>query len=275
MKKLFLLLVAFIVTSNILLQAQNNWADINFTRDSVFWGQGTTPAQPNYQLYNNRTFINSQSESFLVHGWFGRWLPVDQVFNVENGAEQFIMAYRISKSAANQFVFPKYQNIGKVKIHFWNESNTVAVNMPIQQNTAADGLPAVWTTVATVSIPVNGNSTTSFVTEQNLNLNIPTQLRLAPLSATDNVYIYSITISKALGTDVSEKMIDNVNLNLVGRTLEITNTNIDYNASIYNLAGSRIGNVQNGKYFTFQVPGPYIVKIASAEKTITRKIIVL
>lgn len=275
MKKLFLLLVALFVSSTILLHAQDNWADINFSRDSIFWGQGTTPPQPNYQLYNNRTFTNSQSESFLVHGWFGRWVAVDQVYNVENGTEQFKMAYRISKSVANQFVFPKYQNIGKIKIQFWNESNTVAVNLPIQQNTAADGLPAVWATIATVAIPFNGNSTTSFVAEQVLNLNTPTQLRLGPLSATDNVYIYSITISKSLGTGVSENMIDAAHLNLVGRTLEITNANNDYIASIYNLAGTKIGNVQKGKPFTFKTAGPYVIKIESAEKSITRKIIVI
>lgn len=273
MKKLFFLLVASLIATTTSLRAQDNWANINFTRDSVLWNIVTLPTLS--QLYNNITFTNSQSESFLVHGWFGRFQPVNQVFNVENASEKFIMAYRISQNTSNQFVFPKYQNIGKIKIQFWNQVNGPAVNMPIQQNTAADGQPAVWSTVATVAIPVNGNSTTSFVSEQTLNLNTPTQLRLGSLSATDNVYIYSITITKALGTDVSENMIDASQLNLVGRTLEITNANSNYIASIYNLAGTKIGNVQKGKLFTFLVPGPYIVKIESAEKTITRKIIVI
>lgn len=282
MKKLILLLVVVLAIPTITQAAGEEYlADINFTRDSVFWGQGTTPAQPNYQLYNNREF----SGGFIVHGQFGRWTPSLQIFNIENSAEKFVTSHRMSRSTANQFVFHVYSNIGKIRIQLYNSVNTFDGYLPLQKNTAAVGEAPVWVDFdpkVEFYVPVNGGLTTSFIVESVLNLTGATQLRLAAIrnpniaaTSIPNVQIYSITISKNLGTDVSENMIDATRLNLVGRTLEITNANNNYIASIYNLAGTKIGNVQNGKPFTFNAPGPYIVKIESSAKSIARKIIVI
>lgn len=275
MKKLLLLLAIF-ASSVFALQAQD-WANINFTRDSTSWGQGTTPTQPNNQSYSNRTFGD-----YLINGFFGRFNAANQKINSENPLENFIMSWRLSAAATNQLVFPKYDNIGRLKIHYYNVNTSIGGRVRLQYNSAATGETPVWSDFDPVIEPTfladNGSSSSSII-DIILNLG-STQLRIAPAiydAGTGNKWlqVYAISISKGPVSGVEKNVIDNIKLSLSGRVLAMTSTDNVCKASIFNLAGVRIGNFTSKEKYTFNTSGSYIVRIETAEKTITRKIVVL
>lgn len=277
-KNIFIFLVLFAFANVVQANGEELRADINFTRDSTFWGQG--PSEPNTQLYDNRVFPGG----FLVHGQFGRFTSVLWPYNANNTEERFKFSHRLSRAAANQFVFPKYSDIGRITIHFYNVSNTYAGYLPLQKNVAADEEPASWTDFdpkIEFYIPVNGGSTNTFVIDTFLNLGA-TQLRFAPIrnphiTATNipNVQIYSIQIfEKSVNVNVNQHKIEEMQLKVSDKSLKIINTEINYKASIYNLAGIQIGIIRNGQSYDFQCPGHYLVKVETAEESITRKIVI-
>lgn len=277
MKKL-LLILGIVLVMPVITSATDYWTDINFTRDSVFWGQGTTPPQPNNQLYDNREFGD-----FIIHGYFGRFNTTLQKLNSENPTEKFIMSWRLSTNAANQLVFPRYDNIGRLKIHFYNVNTTIGGKIRLQYNSAAEGETAVWTDFSPaleLSFTADNGSTSSTVIDTLLNLSA-TQLRIAPAtysagSGNKWLQVYAITISKAgpLSGTIENEM-DEIQLNLVDRSLNIAGVNSNFKASIYNLAGTRVGVISGKENFTFSNSGVYMVKIETSGKTITKKLLVL
>jgi len=278
MKKIIIILMVAFAFTNVVHADEEIWADINFTRDSTFWGQG--PEEPNFQLYDNREF----SGGYIVHGQFGRFSAALRPYNANDTEERFKFSHRLSRAAANQFVFPKYADIGRIIIHYYNASNVYAGYLPLQKNIAADGDPASWADFdpkIEFYVPVNASSTNSFVVDTVLNLGA-TQLRLGSIrnphiaaTSIPNVQIYSIQIyEKGPSVNVDQNKIDEIQLKLTDRSLQISNVGIDYKASIYNLAGVQIGQLQKGRTFDFQSSGHYVVKIETAKKTITRKIVV-
>lgn len=276
MKKLLLILCVILALPSI-VSATGYWADINFSRDSVSWGQGTTPPQPNNQSYTDRTFGD-----YFINGFFGRFNATLQKVNSENLSEKFIMSWRLSNNAANQLVFPKYDNIERLKIHFFNTNPNIGGSIRLQYNSATEGNPAVWTDFdPAILLPFSADNVSASTTVIDTLLNLgTTQLRIAPAvygTGTGNkwIQVYAISISKSPVSNILENEIGNLKLSLLGRLLTITDTDPDYKASIYNLAGVQIGELQKGRTFDFQSPGHYLVKIETAEKTITRKIVVL
>lgn len=277
MKK-FLLIICIISAIPALTSATEYWADINFTRDSVFWGQGTTPTQPNNQNYTDRVFGN-----YTINGYFGRFNSTLQKFNSENLSEKFIMSWRLSNNTANQLVFPKYANIERLKIHFFNTNPNIGGSIRLQYNSAAEGNPAVWTDFdPAILLPFSADnvSTSTTVIDTLLNLGA-TQLRIAPAvygTGTGNKWlqVYAITISKAgpVSGTIDNGM-DDIQLNLVDKSLNITGVNSNFKASIYNLAGARVGCFSSGENFIFSNAGVYMVKIETSGKTITKKLLVL
>jgi len=278
MKKL-LLILGIVLVMPVITSATDYWTDINFTRDSVFWGQGTTPPQPNNQLYDNREFGD-----FIIHGYFGRFNTTLQKLNSENPTEKFIMSWRLSTSVANQLIFPRYDNIGRFKIHFFNVNTTIGGSICLQYNSAAEGETAVWTdfnpALELSFDPGNGSEYTSVI-DTLLNLG-STQLRIAPVkyaSGSGNKYlqVYAITISKKddFPSSTIKNEADRMQLNLLDRSLTIIGLNTEYKATIFNLGGIEVGHFSQGEIFTFRDPGIYMVKIETTRKTIVKKVLVL
>ncbi|MEA4937168.1 MAG: T9SS type A sorting domain-containing protein [Paludibacter sp.] len=277
MKKLLFILFA-ILALPALTSATEYWADINFTRDSVFWGQGTTPPQPNNQNYSDRVFGD-----YTINGYFGRFNAATRKLNSENLSENFIMSWRLSTNAANQLVFPRYDNISRLKIHFYNVNTTIGGKIRLQYNSAAEGETAVWTDFSpALELPftADNGSTSSTVIDTLLNLGA-TQLRIAPAvygTGTGNKWlqVYAITISKTGPVSgIIDNEIDDIQLNLADKSLNITGANSNFKASIYNLAGARVGCFSSGENFIFSNSGVYMVKIETSGRTITKKLLVL
>jgi len=276
MKKLLFILCAVLALSSF-ASATEYWTDINFTRDSVFWGQGTTPPQPNNQSYTDRTFGD-----YFINGFFGRFNATLQKVNSENLSENFIMSWRLSTNAANQLVFPKYDNIERLKIHFFNTNPNIGGSIRLQYNSAAEGNPAVWTDFSpAILLPFSADNVSVSTTVIDTLLNLGAiQLRIAPAvygtgSGNKWIQVYAVSISKDPISNILENEIDKLQLNLMGRYLKVTGTDTQYNASVFNLAGLRIGQFSGGETFTFINPGVYMVKIKTRGKSIAQKVLVL
>lgn len=257
-------------------------ADINFTRDSVLWGQGTTPPQPNNQQYEDREFFDGD---YIIHGYFGRFNASTRKLNSENLSENFIMSWRLSMNAANQLIFPKYNSIGRLKIHFYNVNTTIGGSIRLQYNSASEGESAVWTDFdPALELPfaADNGSASSTVIDTLLNLG-PAQLRIAPVkydagSGNKWLQVYAITISEKEDGAVSGiggNTPDELKLNLENRSLSITGTDKNYKGSVLSLAGVEIGHFSRGDVFTFRNPGVFIVKIEADGKIISEKVLVL
>ena len=274
-----LFLVLFACANVVQLTAEDYWADINFTLDSVFWGQGTTPPQPNNQNYTDRTFGD-----YLINGFFGRFNATLQKVNSENLSENFIMSWRLSNNAANQLVFPRYDNIKRLKIHFFNTNPNIGGSIRLQYNSAPVDNPVVWTDFdpeILLDFAADNVSTSTTVIDTLLNLGT-TQLRIAPAvygTGTGNkwIQVYAVSISgEGVPTsNVNNKEMDQLQLNLSGRSLKVTGVDTQYNASVFNLAGVRIGHFSGGEIFTFVNPGVYMVKIETRGKSTAQKVLVL
>ncbi|MFV0469027.1 MAG: T9SS type A sorting domain-containing protein [Dysgonomonas sp.] len=278
MKKL-LLILWIVLTMPVVLSATEYWTDINFTRDSVNWGQGTTPPQPNNQQYENREFYDG---NFIIHGYFGRFNASMRKLNSENLSENFVMSWRLSTNAANQLIFPRYDNIGRLKIHFFNVNTTIGGKIRLQYNSAAENETAIWNDFdPALELPfaADNGSTSSTVIDTLLNLN-STQLRIAPAIYTTGtgskwLQVYAITISKTdIVSGIERNESEEIRLSVLKRSLNIVGTEKYYNALVYNPAGIEVGHFSRGEIFTFRNPGVYMVKIESEGKTITKKVLV-
>lgn len=180
--------------------AEDYWANINFTRDSLLWGQGTTPAQPNSQLYDNLKFVN---DNYTIHGQFGRFTENSRKKSVESPGKIYKTSWRLSTNAANQLVFPRYDNVGRLKIYYMNSTFQFGGFINIQYNAAADGETPVWTDFSPVlKLPFlpDDEGENSYVIDTLLNLDA-TQLRIAPVTypeASGNNYlqVFAVSISK-------------------------------------------------------------------------------
>lgn len=278
MKKL-LFILWIVLAVPIISSATEYWTDINFSRDSIHWGQGTEPPQPNNQQYENREFYDGD---FIIHGFFGRFNAGTRKLNSEDLSENFIMSWRLSTNAANQLIFPRYDNIGRLKIHFFNVNTTIGGRIRLQYNSAAEEETAVWTDFdPALELPfaADNGSVSSTVIDTLLNLN-STQLRIAPAiysagSGNKWLQVYAITISKTgplSGVEKNDQ--DEVRLSLLERSLNIVGTDKYYKALVYSLAGIEVGHFSRGEIFTFRNPGVYMVKIETEGKTITKKVLV-
>lgn len=279
MKKMILLLSFTLLCVAGSYAVEDYWADINFSRDSVLWGQGTTPPQPNNQEYDNRVFGD-----YSIHGFFGRFNASMRKLNSENEEEQFIMSWRLSRSAKNHLTFPVYDNIGRIKIHYFNSSADYGCYFYLKYNNADPEEEPNWVDfdpIFKMSIPKNDGGSVSAVIDTVLNINSPTQLRIVPITyqsgGTGNYYlqVYSVQISKAIvdGVDPTS-IVDNVNLRLVNRNLDIKTDLTLHQASIYNLSGVKVGELRKGDTYKFQLPGQYIVKVETAQGTVVKKLAV-
>ncbi len=263
------------------------WADINFTRDSVFWGQGTTPPQPNNQEYDNRTFGD-----YSIQGFFGRFNATMRKLNSENLEEQFIMSWRLSRSAKNHLTFPEYDNIGRFKMHFFNVGTATGAYVNLQYRSGFDDNDnPVWTSFnPAISIlvgPTDG-STSSVVLDTALNIDHAIQLRIAPIvyeeGGTGNYYlqVFAVSISKYEeedpdpnpGTGVNTTQQAEYKALIQKRTLQIDAPHVSYHATVYHTSGVKIGAFSNNQSYHFDLPGQYIVKIETAQGTVVKKLAV-
>ncbi|OJV31996.1 MAG: hypothetical protein BGO29_00735 [Bacteroidales bacterium 36-12] len=259
------------------------WADINFTRDSVFWGQGTEPPQPNNQNYQNVEFGD-----YTINGFFGRFNNTMRKLNSENLEEQFIMSWRLSRNAANQFVFPEYDNVGRFKMHFFNTSTATGCYFYLQYRTGFDDNDnPVWSSFdPEIKIPVDASdgSASSVVIDTALNIDHAIQLRIAPITyqegGSGNYYlqVFAVSISKYeeedpdpdTGVNTTQQV--EYKVLIQNRTLQIDAPS--YQATVYHTSGVKIGTFSNNQSYHFDLPGQYIVKIETAQGTVVKKLAV-
>ncbi|MCK9506917.1 MAG: metallophosphoesterase [Pigmentiphaga sp.] len=176
------------------------WANINFTRDSLLWGQGTTPPQPNSQLYDNLKFVN---DNYTIHGQFGRFTENSRKKSIDSPGKTYKMSWRLSSNTNNQLVFPKYDNIGRFKISFMNSTYEFGGFINLQYNAAAEGQTPIWTDFnPKLKLPFlpDNEGENSYIIDTLLNLDA-TQLRIAPVfypEAKGNNYlqVFEVSISK-------------------------------------------------------------------------------
>lgn len=254
------------------------WMDVDFTRDSTMWKTAFPTLAVNG--LNLQCSPTGEYLGFVCTGAFGKFAVSNYVYtpyNVENLNEKFIYSFRISTNKTNQWIFPALPNIGKIKVHYLSGSNVGNTVIPLQKNIAETGQSPNWVDFdpkIEITAPPHGFSANSFVFEKELNLDGMTQLRFAP-SSNYNFCFYAVSISKNLKTGIKEEKGNDIKINLVGRSLQITNKNFDLYSSIYNVAGLKIGDIKMNENFIFPTAGIYVLAIKTAEKTITKKITVI
>ena len=280
MKKIYILLLVMLFGIN-LLQAQSTedyWVDVHFTRDSTTWLEAFPALQVvNFEL---STMVDGEYQGSYFWGAFGRFAVAAYSYtplNAENDQERFIYAFRMGNNATSQWVFPEVPNASKIKIHYICGNVSNPAEFTLQKYISGEGTEAIWEEfdpVIKFSIPPHANSTISFFEEKDLNIQTPTKLRLKGPTLR-NVHLFTLTIAKhnAVSTFTENEM-DRMHLNLIGRSLDIRNFDADFKASIYNFSGQSLGSFRKGESFTFPVTGPYLIRVESSGKTITKKIIV-
>jgi len=269
-KLIFALIITLFALPQVMMGEEEYWLDINFTRDKADFPELATAGNWDIEKYSLTATINA--------------FPINtSKINVNDETETFVNAVRMSRNVAQHMTFAPYSNIGTLKIHYFNASTTYDAVVPLLYNSGTIEEP-IWSNFdPAIEMLVKKNddaSTTTRYFEIPLNLTDATQLRLGAnlpsVSTTPNVLLYAVQITK-MGevTGTALHGFDTMHFNLSGRILEITGISSDYDATVFDLAGVRIGDFSNGKTFVFQNPGIYMVKIKTTGKFIARKVLVL
>ncbi|GAB1416697.1 hypothetical protein MASR2M117_21030 [Paludibacter sp.] len=269
MKKMILLLGFALLCVAGSYAIEEYWININFTRDNADFPVVDPAAAFDAPKYGITGFVNKFPLSTYT------------LTNPNDENESFTDAVRMSRNGAQHLTFPVYANIGTIRTHYFVTDKNIDSRVPVLYNSGTAEAP-VWSDFdPVVEILVKKNddaSTTTRYTETTLNINSPTQIRLGPCRPSNNgpnVLLYAVSISKAI-VDGAEptSLTDNVTLHVVNRNLTIT-TDLDIRqTSIYDFSGVRVGEVQQGNTYKFQLPGQYIVKVETAQGTIIKKVAV-
>jgi len=280
MKKKILLLSVVLAAFATLQASEDYWVDLNFTRDSVMWKNVFPPLVVAGYSSQCVPLANTDYLGYTCDGTFGKFAVSNYVYtpiNAENINEQFIYAFRVtSNSATTHWTFPGTSDVGKIKVHVLCGNATADGEFTLQKYVSGEGAEAIWEEfdpVVKFVVPAHAFSTTSFVVEKTLNISVPTKLRFKG-PAVKNVHFYAVTISKNTNSAVDANLMDKIRINLVGRSLEVKYNDMDFTASVYNLAGIQISKLKRGELFTIPVAGSYLVQVDTSEGTITKKVVV-
>jgi len=281
MKKSLLVLLIMLAGFTSLSQAtEEYWVDVNFTRDSTAWKAALPALAPNGE--NMQVSVMGSYLGFNIKGAFGKFAPPSAVYqpvNSENANERFFYAFRINRAANVYWAFPEVSNAAKIKVHVQCGSDVDPGEFTLQKNTSTVEGVETWeefNPVIKFTVPGHANLTTDVVIEKELNITTPVKLRFLSLgTVTKNVHLYAVTISKTTSSGISQNTMDGITVNLIGRSLQVANGGMDVQASIYNLSGVHIGNIQRGEPFNLPVAGSYILRIKTAEGIVTKKIVAL
>lgn len=281
MKKNLLLLLVLLAGSTTLLQAQDNWIDVNFTRDSTMWLASFPPLAVNTYSLQCTPVADNTYLGFKFDGTFGKFAVINYSytpFNSDNLQQKLIYAFRLSStSTTTNMTFPEVPNVGKIRVNLLCGNATADGQFTLQKYISGDAPDEVWADfdpVVSFTAPAYGTATTSFTVEKELNIAGPIRLRFKG-PAGRNVHLYTVTISKNTNSAVSEEMMNKFTLNLIGHTLKINSEEMNFNAVIYNLSGIQVGMIQKGESINLPVAASYIVKIKTSDGIITKKLVVL
>ena len=280
MKKKILLLSVVLAAFTTLQAIEDYWVDLNFTRDSVMWKNAFPALAVSSYSYQCVPLANTDYLGYTCDGTFGRFAVSNYVYtpiNAENISEQFIYGFRLtSNSATTNWTFPGTPDVGKIKVHVLCGNATADGEFTLQKYVSGEGAEAIWEEfdpVVKFIVPAHAFSTTSFVVEKTLNLAGPSKLRFKG-PAVKNVHFYAVTISKNTNSAVNENLMDKIQINLVGRSLEVKNNDMNFTAYVYNLAGIQIGKLNKGELLTIPAAGSYLIQVETPEGTVTKKIAV-
>jgi len=284
MKKKFLLLAAMLVVLTAVQANDDLWVDVNFTRDSTMWKEAFPALAVNGLNLQSTPSPNGEYLGFGIDGAFGKFAVSNfsyTPFNTENITEQFIYAIRLHNNATSYWSFPGTSDVGKIKVNAICGNATSEAQFTLQKFMGMDGegeeATEIWAEfdpVVTFNIPPHEFSTTSFVVEKELNLSEPTKLRFKGPTLR-NVHIFAMSISKNTNASVGENLMDQIQMHVVGRSLEVKYNNMDYTATVFDLAGVNMGKIRQGETYTLPVAGTYLVRVETLEGTITKKVVVL
>ncbi|MEA4937169.1 MAG: T9SS type A sorting domain-containing protein [Paludibacter sp.] len=281
MKRKILLLISVFAVFAAVQATDDYWVDVNFTRDSTMWKEAL-PAMAVVSTYNFQCTPDPATE-YLGHifdGTIGKFAVSNYSytpFNAENLSEKFIYAFRLANtSTTTNWTLPGTPDVGKIKMHLLCGNVTAAGEFSLQKYISGEGAEAVWQDfdpAIKFVAPAHNNSTTSFVVEQTLNLVGPIKLRLKG-PAGKNVHIYTLTISKSTNSAVPENLMNKIGIDLKGRTLQINSDGLEYNATVFNLAGLQVCTLKNDEACTLTSAGVYMVRVMTAEGSFSKKITV-
>lgn len=281
MKKNFLLLAATLVVLTTVQANDDLWVDLNFTRDSTMWKEAFPPLAVTSFSFQCVPLTDTDYLGHTCDGTFGKFAVSNYVYtpiNAENIAEQFIYAFRLSStSTTTNWTFPGTPDVGKIKVHVLCGNATAEGEFTLQKYVSGEGAEAIWEEfdpVVKFIAPAHAFSTSSFVVEKTLNLTGPSKLRFKG-PALKNVHFYAVTISKNTNSGVADKLMDQIQLHVVGRSLEVKYNNMDFTATVFDLAGVNMGKIRQGETYTLPVAGTYLVRVETLEGTITKKVVVL
>jgi len=284
MKKKILLLAAMLVVLTTVQANDDLWVDVNFTRDSTMWKEAFPELAVNGLNLQSTPSPNGQYLGFGIDGAFGKFAVSNftyNPFNAENLTEKFIYAIRLHNNETSYWSFPGTSDVGKIKVNGICGNATLDAQFTLQKFMGMEGegetATEIWAEfdpVVTFVVPPHAFSTTSFVVEQELNLTEPTKLRFKGPTLR-NVHLFAMSISKNTNASVGENLMDQIQMHVVGRKLEVKYNNMDFKATVFDLAGANLGKIRQGETYTLPVAGTYLVRVETLEGTITKKVVVL
>lgn len=294
MKQKFLLMLC---TSALVFTTQANddlWLDVNFTRDSTAWLAAVPELAANglnMQTSLNGSYFDLDADGepdFGMNGAFGTFAVNNYSYtpyNLHNLNEQFKYAFRMHNNDASYWAFPGTSNLGSITINFLCGNATNGAIIYVQKFAGMREIPGedggeptyeeIWedfNPAITLEAPPHEFSTSSFADTAVVNLTEPSRLRFKG-PTNKNIHIFAVTFTKNPNSEVQQISRDQLNLQLNGRVLQITD-NIAFHATIINMAGMQIGQFKQGENYTFQTPGSYIIRVESATNVAMRKIVV-
>jgi hypothetical protein len=277
MKRKLLLAVSVLAFTAFIHASDGYWIDVNFTRDSTMWKEAFPPLAVSGLNLQSTPSPNGQYLEYGLDGAFGRFAVSNYnytPFNTDNIAEQFIYAIRLHNNSTSYWSFPGTSDVGKVKLNLLCGNATLNAEIYLQKYVSGEGAETVWADfdpVVKFEVPPHAFSTSSFVLEKELNLTEPTKLRLKGPTLR-NVHIYAMSISKNTSSSVENQWINNINIRIDNRTVEIDEKNNNSLVTIYNISGIKVGSFHTDSKFEFPAAGIYLLEIENYQGKITKKI---
>jgi hypothetical protein len=183
-------------------------------------------------------------------------------------------AFRLRSSAISHLTLPEVENAGKLILHVRNANSTATTTITLQKEDGADN----WVNVNTKTLKKNNDYSKVIDEIITWEINSASPIRLRINRGDKFIYIFKLLLEKnGVPSSVKSLYADGVDVYVSGKTAFISGEVSNAVLSLYDFSGREILNAGiSGNRVSLDgvQEGVYILKMASSEGTLTKKIIV-
>lgn len=197
---------------------------------------------------------------------------------VEDENVSHTYSFRLRSSGVSVLRFPVVENAGNLYVHLRNGNAANATTITLQKY---DNDSYAWSDVETKDVQATDNYPGGGATQQdeivvfNLDETSPVELQLSRGNNNRFIMIYKIALEKNGENSVKSTFSDNVNFYVSNKTAYVAGNVKNAKISVYDLSGKSIlESMLEGNSISLASlqAGTYIIKLTSAEGTLTKKI---